>query len=197
MHLLDELEEAAADEVLASFDAVQRGLQEEQDEVEGILVVAVGLLVDSLVSNAVDGQATRRAPGSTILLLSDLLFFFISPIFFLASLLFDNLNINLLSRSRLLSGRIIRAFRTRQAPTLLAFSMPASLTFRLLALTLAGHSLWIRKLRIRERVVNGEAGLLDLFELVSFDQKRLLLRVEALILQVDVDGSVGRRWHQA
>lgn len=48
MHLLDQFEEASADEVLPSFNAIQRRLQQEEYEVERVLVVAVSspLLVD-------------------------------------------------------------------------------------------------------------------------------------------------------
>lgn len=67
VHLLDELEEAAADKVLACFDAVQRGLKEEQDEVEGVLVVAVRFLIASLLSDALDSQAATNALSSSVL----------------------------------------------------------------------------------------------------------------------------------
>lgn len=41
MHLLDQLEEAPADEVLACLNAIQRRLQQEENEIESVLVVAV------------------------------------------------------------------------------------------------------------------------------------------------------------
>ena len=143
VHLLDELEEAAAYEVLACFDTVQRGLEEEQDEVEGISVVAVRFLITSPLSDAVDGQATSAALGSFVLRVRNLLFFVFAA-FFLASLLFDDFDIYLLGRLRLLSRVALGALRKDDAPATFAFSMSTSLPLRLLALTLADFAFCIR-----------------------------------------------------
>jgi hypothetical protein len=200
VHLLDELEEAAADKVLACFDAVQRGLEEEQDEVEGVLVVAVRFLIASLLSDALDSQAATSALGSLVLPLWDLFFFFVFTAFFLASFFFDDLDIYLLGRLRLLGRVVLGALWKDRAPAAFTISMSASLPLRLLALTLAEFALHIRVRRgicCREGVVDGEAGLLDLLEFISFDQQSLLLGVESLVLEVDVHCSLCRRRRQA
>ena len=51
--------------------------------------------------------------------------------------------------------------------------------------------------RFLEGVVDGEAGLLDLLEFISFDQQSLLLGVESLVLEVDVHCSLRRCRRQA